>query len=1323
MSSAGAGLSLAELEAQLAMMKSTAPGYPALLTKIQALKSEESLRMKPRAVGRKPPPPPKPSSKRRGNLIRTKKLRKTAADTSLDISKPELQIPRNILHIVLKAGKWTVLPRRVIQDAPVEFPVTITAVAATGSGAGGAGAGAGASASFTITTSAASSSDTTLTVDPPQNDMFAKSTVKTAQPLDNLDARMESLKLGPIFTALPALDQTTWSKIVLIAGYDPYVAYRILSDGAHDYGSLISSFYTGFLIGVFGRLNTRPGIRPRPVITVGGVLDTLLTSQGDRGGGLNAKPDAIAAVLDGMNRLDGVEMADLLAIDQCLVATGMRNAEGGPDCASVCSLACSFGSSGILPDSITFNLLPYYVIAANENSVRALWAQSLPQFMDAAGTPTEDAVALHGAKFVDLTKATLLSDFQCDTTGMREFGGAGETFTVHNFYGNSKHVFKNIGAAGCTLEIYNEDRLVATIKAKQSISLNGLSNAVTGVTGRGKSKKTKDPIAVEYPPPGNPSEDDMAEVLMAKQLLDWAQAYFIAFLWHNFGLIFTLVTNDTFLLRITKWLRVPFVILMSKNGAKLYCFDSRAMILAEDEKASIFSNIKKFTDRDSQALQDQIISYIDRTFRNDNKGTAVPIIGCVYTKVLELKAKIFATIAEIRASRVVLEGAAVAAAELESIAQKYRYLMKQGVYVYLLTKFKDDMETQFSSASSVTRSINSFIAAYAKQEPPVTLTDTLSSIINLMKMFLPSITPQQIGLWITKLPFPITLTRFDLQQTIMGSLLNRAIGGGFAASILAALKSTAAPFTAATVLAATAPAQAPDPEAVAIADAFRMFAAIDWNLTTSGDPLYPYYYLLPDFVAPDPTICNYGDLTYKQQERVRSLGYTEAECNALVAPQGYSAAVPPQKGLKDLAAAVSTIELVEPVVISVGGRRKERTKQRGGAYNESFRRLTVWDKMNFEYGNIFNNFFEATEDPSHPYLNSVVEEAAGAPTSVAATVFYKIESYLCYCFDYVEENNNDILIADYANMLTTLSGLRVKCFTGELSEEDALIELSYILLVEDDEFPSIYSTVRYNKCFDKVFLYKSIRPLLLPADNIDKVELNAVIDEILPSGGGASAGASAGGGAGGEEPVWPEEMSYEDFIADINRTFQKTYRTAVPGMPILAVIRSMVAMPPSEESAASLPASMPALPSPPIASGGAGAGVGVAAGIPVSKKEKPLSRDQLLLKDAIAALREARTARGTIKPLSGTYTPLKGEEEEYRSQIARAEARIDHISKEVDRLRGIVAGAPAAAGKGAGETFRAGGFRRTRSRIGKKRATRKQKTTASSTGRKTRRRK
>jgi len=1296
--------------------------------------------------------------------------------------KSEAVIPRNIIHIVLKDKKWVALPHRIGKDMPL--PITVipvalaaapaTAPAAAAGGSGGPGPGPSTGPIFTITdgtvaaaaaASASSSSSTDIALDAQQKANFDKG---IQQPVAQFDARIDALAVRPTFTGLSPADQTIWSRLVLIAGFDPYVALRIVCDGAHDYGSLINGFYTRFLVSsVFTTLNgPPPGFRP--LINFNGVLDLVLTPQSDKGGGFNAKPEVIAEQLERLNPLEGVVAAQD-PLEQCLIGSGMRNGPEGSNCVSVCALACSFGSTGKLPDSITFNLLPHYVEAANKQSVRAFWAQSLPQFMDAAGTPTEDAVALHGAKFVDLTKATLISSaFECNVAPFREFSdpGAQESFTVYNFYGDSKHVFRRgvpipaeyragLPAEGCSLEIFYQGALVATIYAKQSISLNGLSAAVTAMMGRGKSKKTKDPVSIAYPGnPADPSNEQKAQVMMAKQLLDWAQAYFIAFLWHNFGLIFTLVTNDTFLLRVAKWLRLPFVLLMSKNGAKLYCFDPRAMVLDENEKQTIIGNINAFTDAKGVELFAEIDRHINSIFKHDHTGTAVPIIGCLFSRALELKQKIRATVAAITANR-------DAAPELqEGIAKQFRYLIKQDAYVYLLSKFKDDIETLFSSAISVTRSINSLIAAHTKQEPVVTLSDTLSSIINTMKTFMPTISIDQLALWLTKLPFPILLSRAELQKRIFAALINRATGGnqedGTYATLTGLIKELnreGTAFTADTVLArlpaAAAGADVP-PDAIPVANAFRQFTAIDWGLSTPGEPAYPYYLLLnnaggyqhpecpalPAGQAPNllQIPARYDDLTDKQQERVKALGYTEEIFNSLQTPTLFAPSEAAQKLLKRLADMISGIVVTATAAAaaaSVGGsrrgrsdRRSDRRGQRGGAYNESFKNITVWDKNNFTYAGLLTKIVEEnniqqgvyilpgepgaaapaalTDTDAIAFLQSTVN-TVGARSPIAE-LFYKIEAYLHYCFDYVEEsNNNDILIADYTNMLITLSELRLQCFKGDLSEQDLLIELACILLIEDDRFPSVFSTIQYNKGFNKSYIYRPLYKELydLYEDDITSAELNdllEIVDDIFPN-----------------ESDLPEPPDlHAEIMEKADNLFTIVYNIAgvLPPDRSLSWILTAIAGRKVEIARADIASERDA-----VALGGAGGGGGAVA-VAASKAKSGIPLDPL--DQAKKALADARRKRENIKPLSGFETPEKSVVAAKTAEFNQADREIADLEKKVKRLEDKKAGIMSS--KAEENPFYAGGFRRTRSRIGKKRTTRKS-AAASSKSRRTRRRK
>ena len=1263
---------------------------------------------------------------------RQRKIRQRAAQKrKAPASKTEVIIPRNIIHIVLRDGKWKAMPHRIGKDQPL--PISVAIAPPLPGDEGSAGAGAGVATPFTITDGpggAAAPAQTDIALDAQQKAIF----VKTAPPANDLfEVRMAALALPPQIEALQGADRSTlWSRLVLIAGFDPYVALRIVCDGAHDYGSLINGFYTRFLIEtVFTSLAARAPASGRPLIDVGGILDRVLTPQSDKGGGFNAKPEAIARELEDLHPLEGVAGAEHRQLEECLVGSGMRAGPEGADCVSVCALACSFGSTGKLPDSITFNLLPHYVEAANKQSVRALWAQSLPQFMDAAGTPTEDAVSLYGAKFVDLTKATLNSGaFDCNVAPFREFSADGDSFTVYNFYGNSKHIFRRdvpipagehrtkVGAAGCSLEIFYEGAPVATIYAKQSISLNGLSSEVTKEIGRGKSKKTKDPISISYVN-NPPTPSDKAQAMMAKQLLDWAQAYFIAFLWHNFGLIFTLITNDTFLLRVAKWLRVPFVLLMSKTGAKLYCFDSRAMVLDGNDKQAILDNIAMFTDAKSAELFVEIDGHIQRIFTHDQNGTAVPIIGCLFSRVLELKRKIRETVGVLIADR---DRVAVGGADTDAIAQKFRYLTKQDAYVYLISKFKDDIETLFASAISINRSINSLIAAYTKQEPAITLTETLSSIINTMKTFLPpEESTTRIALWLTKIPFPIVVSRADLQKNLLAALIARAVGKEAEGRILAELtRSANIPFTADTIYRTVPGVDAAAPvEALAIANKFREFTAIDWSLSTPGEPLYPYYYLFSEAEFAQTTVPHlplemvpkeYSDayLTAKQQERVRSLGYDAASFNALQKPARFLSSDPPQKILKRLSDIITAIGIPAAVPTTAkGGRRRDRQfQQRGGARNGSYSSLTVWDKINFEYGGLFNrtlenhSLAEAAAAAVDPMLTSTIEiRSSSTPLSISE-YFYKLEAYLCYCIDFIE--NNAILIADYVTMLAALSELRIKCFAGDITDRDILIELACILLIEDDDYPSVFSTIHNNHEFDRRFMFENLRLLLDSARTAEKDEISDLAEifiDIFP-------GAAAAAGAAAAPPTLmpPEGITFEEIFEESYKVFNRNYDATATTVDHMLYLKAAAAAAP-----------------PVAAAGGAGGSADeeLPPLTPAEETQKELDRVLKLIGQLNQALDNEKSRQRVIMetppPKAGLPLPTTNVEK----AIKQLEQEIAGL--EIKRISLLKAVEAAAIRKGPAKGSRRGGFRRTRSRIGKKRATRK--VTASSKGRKTRRRK
>jgi hypothetical protein len=749
------------------------------------------------------------------------------------------------------------------------------------------------------------------------------------------------------------------------------------------------------------------------------------------------------------------------------------------------------------------------------------------------------------------------------------------------------------------------------------------------------------------------------------------------------------------------------------------------MVLDAQEKQTIIQHINAFTDAKRDELFVEIDGHINSIFKHDNNGTAVPIIGCLFSRVLELKRKIRETVAIIIASRDAAEAAQ------EDIAKRFRYLIKQDAYVYLFSKFKDDIETLFSSAISVTRSINSLIAAHTKQEPAVTLSDTLSSIINTMRAFMPPITDDQIALWLTKLPFPILISRAELQKRIFSALINRATGGNREGEIyevltelIKELNRDNTAFSADTVLArlpAAAAAAAPV-DAIPIANEFRKFTALDWCKTITGEPMYPYYLLLdnaggyrhpecPAGVVPNlaTVSADYGSLSGKQPSRIKALGYTEELVPTLQLSVAAAPSDAAQKILKRLAEligtiVVSSVALLAPAAAAAaaehkGGRRYPRRSQKGGsgaagpAYNESFRNITVWDMNNFDFTGLCNTILDvkmyhsmaggaaaAPAVPSHPFLESTV--ITTIKRSPIADFFYKTEAYLYYCFDYVEESNNEILIADYTNMLITLSELRLGCFIGELSEPDLLIELACILLIEDDRFPSVFSTIQYNRGFNKSFLYTPLRGFLAGTQEAD--ELLEIFNDIFSAGG----------------PVAGDEPSLAEINEGINKLIIRMYRV-IPNTTFRDLLNETAG---SRWRAADADLRSESFP---VALGGAGGGA--VASTPAELKQKEYNLVALRLATASQELYNLQS------PPPGMFTPDKAEEAIKKQKIASLTREISLLEETSKRLLKELEQLAVAKGP------RKGGFRRTRSLIGKKRTTRK--ATASSKGRRTRRRK
>jgi hypothetical protein len=368
-----------------------------------------------------------------------------AANKAAEDSKYILNVPRNIVHIaynaIAPATKSPTMKRAPIINIVPEnsvLPITIASDEPATKEA----------VNINITAASVSANVRSMIENvPTKPDAVAL--------FENLDTRVGQLNLGDILgTCLPAAqNQTFFTKLVLIAGIDPRVALRIVCDGAHDYEELIlekGELYKNFLSTLFDQLNAR---LPAANKFLGSFFSRksgdILTSAG------NARPDTIASYLDNMERLPGIAGADQLILDQCLVAEGQRKGGPGQDCVSVFEKTFLFGAIAPIPDSITFNPLRYYVDAAKKMSFRALWGQSLPQFIDAAGTPTADTVREEGAMFIDLTKEYLSGTYSCaNLDNYREFAEGPNTFTVHNYYGTVKHIFKRNVAIPETADIF-----------------------------------------------------------------------------------------------------------------------------------------------------------------------------------------------------------------------------------------------------------------------------------------------------------------------------------------------------------------------------------------------------------------------------------------------------------------------------------------------------------------------------------------------------------------------------------------------------------------------------------------------------------------------------------------------------------------------------------------------------------------------------------------------------------------------------------------------------------------------------------------------------
>lgn len=544
------------------------------------------------------------------------------------------------------------------------------------------------------------------------------------------------------------------------AGKQGKNAIRGICDGGHDYEDavdMIPRFRPSPQLSYINTLKrkylTGPGTTEEFWRT--NIKNSIFTNT------LMARPEAIKEKLENLNPF-GPD-PDQKPLKDNLVE--IRNRKD-PNFNNIFSIPLSSGAFGFSVDASTFNPIPH-AVSAKKAAETINWIYFPTQEVDAASRPGPVAASNLGAIPINLTQTILRDKFKLDAAGLtaldeysppepsvHRVGVPVNPFTVYDYYDGSKHIFYSEGADN-VVEIWHKVEPaaaaythMATLRVKGGVSVNALSEAILGVIARGNAEEAGSPVRTVF---HVTTDTDGANVLIVKQILDWMQAYFIALLWHNYQIKIVLITNDNFLLRIAKWLMVPWMIFMTKDGAQLYSFDNAAMAISAEDKLKIQTNILQ-VEKVGGANKPAITSFLEELdsiialFTNDL--IAEPFIYLLKQEALRIKDVITTELITLQN----LTGATIT----DEIIINNKFLMNMNFIDYAFSLYQSGFSQKISDFALGASRIAAAVGEYRKKHVAARESTTLlGNLIALLKVYIPEgpNMTEQIGLWLTLLDF------------------------------------------------------------------------------------------------------------------------------------------------------------------------------------------------------------------------------------------------------------------------------------------------------------------------------------------------------------------------------------------------------------------------------------------------------------------------------------------------------------------------------------------------------------------------------------------
>jgi hypothetical protein len=544
------------------------------------------------------------------------------------------------------------------------------------------------------------------------------------------------------------------------AGKQGKNAIRGICDGGHDYEDavdMIPRFRPSPQLSYINTLKrkylTGPGTTEEFWRT--NIKNSIFTNT------LMARPEAIKEKLENLNPF-GPD-PDQKPLKDNLVE--IRNRKD-PNFNNIFSIPLESGAFGFSVDASTFNPIPH-AVSAKKAAETINWIYFPTQEVDAASRPGPVAASNLGAIPINLTQTILRDKFKLDAAGLTALdeysppepsvhrtGVPVNPFTVYDYYDGSKHIFYSEGADN-VVEIWHKVdpaaaayTHMATLRVKGGVSVNALSEAILGVIARGNAEEAGSPVRIVF---HASTDTDGANVLIVKQILDWMQAYFIALLWHYYQIKIVLITNDNFLLRIAKWLMVPWMIFMTKDGAQLYSFDNAAMAISAEDKLKIQTNILQVAKVEG-ANKPAITSFLEELdsiialFTNDL--IAEPFIYLLKQEALRIKDVITTELTTLQN----LTGATIT----DEIMINNKFLMNMNFIDYAFSLYQSGFSQKISDFALGASRIAAAVGEYRKKHVAARESTTLlGNLIALLKVYIPEgpNMTEQIGLWLTLLDF------------------------------------------------------------------------------------------------------------------------------------------------------------------------------------------------------------------------------------------------------------------------------------------------------------------------------------------------------------------------------------------------------------------------------------------------------------------------------------------------------------------------------------------------------------------------------------------